>query len=72
MEIRIDDIEAVPALRRYLSERTSFLVDERGADALAVGVVGSFRDGGHLEVERYLRPWCDRHRGVAVSLVPDL
>ena len=72
MEIRINDLAALPALRRYLSERTGFVVHELEPGALSVGVVGSFRDGGHLEVEHYLRPWCDRHRGVGVSVVPDL
>jgi hypothetical protein len=72
MEIRIDDPAAVPALRRYLSRRTNFVVHEVEPGALAVGVVGSFLDGGHVEVEHYLRPWCDRHRSVAVSVVPDL
>ena len=71
MKIRIDDLAAAPALRLYLAERTNFVVREREAGTMTVSVLASLRDGGRLELERYLRPWRDRHRDVVVDVVPD-
>lgn len=72
MKVRIDDLAAVPALRRYLARRTDFVVQEREPGTIAVGVLGSLRDGGRVEVEGYLRPWRDRHLDVLIEVVPDL
>lgn len=71
MKIRIDNPTAVPALRRYLGERMDFVVQEREPGTIAVGVLGSLRDGGRLEVERYLRPWRDRNDDVKIHVLPD-
>jgi hypothetical protein len=71
MRIRIDDPAALPALRRYLAARTDFIVGEGEAGTLAVGVLGSLREGGHTELVRYLRPWQDRNLDVMVNIVPD-
>ena len=72
MKIRIDNSAAVPALRQYLATRTSFVVHEREPGTIVVGVLGSLRDGGLVELERYLRPWRERHSDVAIEVVPDL
>lgn len=71
MKIRIENLTAVPALRRYLGERMDFVVQEREPGTIAVGVLGSLRDGGRLEVERYLRPWRDRNDDVKIHVLPD-
>ena len=71
MKIRIDNLTAVPALRRYLGERKDFVVQEREPGTIAVGVLGSHRDGGRLEVERYLAPWRERNDDVRVCVFPD-
>jgi hypothetical protein len=72
MRVRIDDPAAVPALRRYLTARTDFIVQEREPGTLAVGVLGSLRDGGLVELESYLRPWRDRNLDVMIDVVPDV
>jgi hypothetical protein len=71
MKIRIDNLTAVPALRRYLGERKDFVVQEREPGTIAVGVLGSLRDGGLVEVERYLRPWRERNDDVKIYVFPD-
>jgi hypothetical protein len=71
MRLHVDNPAAIRTLREYLSARNDYVVQDRGPGALAVGVLGSFRDGGRLEVERYLQPWRDRNDGVTIQVLTD-
>ena len=72
MKLRIENPLALQALRHYLAKRKDFIVQEREPGTIAVGVLGSLRDGGRIELEGYLRPWRDRHVDIAIEVVPDV
>ena len=72
MKLRIENPLALQAVRQYLAKRVDFVVQEREPGTIAVGVVGSLRDGGRIELERYLGPWRDRHGDIAIEIVPDV
>jgi hypothetical protein len=71
MKLQLDNPVALHGLRDYLSRRSDYVVQERGPGAIAVSVLGSFRDGGRSEIERYLRPWRDRNDDVTIRVLPD-
>ena len=49
----------------------NLVVQQAGAGELAVGVLGSFADGGACELGHYHEQWSPAHPDVAVSRVPE-
>jgi hypothetical protein len=50
MLIRVSDPTVLPALVRDLEQRAHYVVKQAGADTVAVGVLGSFADGGAIDL----------------------
>jgi hypothetical protein len=61
MLIRVSDLAAVPALLAALNERAHYVVKRQGEDEIAVSVLGSFADGGELELTLFLVAWQKAH-----------
>ena len=71
MLIRLNDPAAVPVLSEALNERVHYVVERRSATELAVSVLGSYADGGELDVTLFLRAWQAAHPNVEVELLRD-
>jgi hypothetical protein len=69
MLIRVSDPAAVPALVAALNERAHYVVKPQGEDEIAVSVLGSFADGGQLELTLFLVAWQSAHPTVTAELV---
>jgi hypothetical protein len=69
MKLRLSDERASDDLLADLRARLDYVVAKEGPRTLGVGVIGSYRDGGRAEVERYLTEWRASHPGVAVEVV---
>jgi hypothetical protein len=55
------DPALAPALADYLRARSKYVVDEEADGTLGVGVLGSYADGGRLDLELFLRAWEAAH-----------
>lgn len=69
MLIRVSDPTVLPALIGDLEQRAHYVVKQTGADELAVGVLGSFVDGGELDLMLYLLAWQAAHPGTTIDLI---
>jgi hypothetical protein len=69
MLIRVSDPTLVPALVRDLEQRAHYVVKQAGADELAVGVLGSFADGGELDLTLFLLAWQAAHPATTIDLI---
>jgi hypothetical protein len=69
MKLRLSDERASDDLLADLRERLGYIVAEDGAGTLDVFVLGSYRDGGRAEVERYLDAWRAAHPDVDVEVI---
>jgi hypothetical protein len=67
MKLCVSDLRALSELRAYLSARTDYIVSVEEPGTLRVGVLGSHRDGGEADLERYLDAWRASHPGVKVT-----
>jgi hypothetical protein len=71
MRLRLDNAGLVPSLLAYLGDRADVVVEPLAEREVAVGVLGSFADGGRQELERYLAPWLLAHPGAGIEFVQD-
>lgn len=71
MRIRVSHPDQLPDLVAFLESRVSLVVQPLEADLLAIGVLGSFADGGVRVVEGYLDEWNAGSRRGAAQLVSD-
>jgi hypothetical protein len=69
MLIRISDPTLVPALVGDLEQRPHYVVKQVGGDRIAVGVLGSFADGGALELRLFLAAWQAAHPAATFDLL---
>ena len=68
MVIRVSDPTVLPALISDLEERAHYVVKKTGADNVAVGVLGSFVDGGELDLTLFLLAWRAAHPQTTIKL----
>ena len=71
MLVRISDPTLMPELVRTLEERAGYVVQQVRDDAVAVGVLGSFADGGELDLTLFLAAWRQAHPNVALDVSRD-
>lgn len=71
MLIRISDPTLVPALVGELEQRPRYVVKQVGGDTIAVGVLGSFADGGALELRLFLAAWQAAYPEARFDLLED-
>jgi len=69
MLIRVSDPTVLPALIGDLEQRAHYVVKQAGADTLAVGVLGSFNDGGELDLTLFLLAWQAAHPSTTIDLL---
>jgi hypothetical protein len=69
MLIRVSDPTVLPALISDLEQRAHYVVKQAGADRVAVGVLGSFVDGGELDLTLFLLAWQAAHPGTTIDLI---
>jgi hypothetical protein len=68
MLIRVSDPTLIPALIRDLEQRAHYVVKQAGADTVAVSVLGSFSDGGELDLTLFLLAWQAGHPQTKLDL----
>ena len=69
MLIRISDPTVLPALIGDLERRAHYVVKQASADSVAVGVLGSFSDGGELDLTLFLLAWQAAHPQTTIDLI---
>ena len=69
MLIRISDPTLVPAIVRDLEQRARYVVKQVSGDTVAVGVLGSFADGGELDLTLFLLAWQAAHPEATIDLI---
>ncbi len=69
MLIRVSDPTVLPALIGDLEQRAHYVVKQAGPDTLAVGVLGSFTDGGELDLTLFLLAWQAAHPPTTIDLI---
>ena len=69
MLIRISDPALVPALVSDLERRPHYVVKQVGGDTVAIGVLGSFADGGELDLTLFLLAWQAAHPAATIELI---
>jgi hypothetical protein len=57
MRVRVSQPHLLPDLFEFLKRRANVVVQRVGDDEIAVGVLGSFADGGVRELSGYLEDW---------------
>jgi hypothetical protein len=67
--IRVSDPTLVPALVGDLEQRARYVVKQVGGDRVAVGVLGSFADGGELDLTLFLVAWQAAHPETTIDLI---
>ncbi len=72
MLIRVSDPTLVPALVGDLEHRVHYVVKQVGDDAVAVSVLGSFADGGELDLTLFLVAWQAAHPEATFDLLEHL
>ena len=69
MLIRVSDPTVLPALIGDLEQRAHhYVVKQVGPDTLAVGVLGSFKDGGELDLTLFLLARRAAHPQTTINL----
>jgi hypothetical protein len=68
MLIRVSDPTVLPALIRDLEQRAHYVVEQTNAHSVAVSVLGSFSDGGELDLTLFLLAWRAAHPQTIVNL----
>ena len=69
MLIRVSDPTVLPALIGDLEQRAHhYVVKQVGADTVAVSVLGSFKDGGELDLTLFLLAWQAAHPQTTINL----
>jgi hypothetical protein len=63
--------ELLPDLIEFLEGRVNLVVQAAGAGEVAVGVLGSYADGGAGELGEYLEQWSVAHPQVDVARVAE-
>lgn len=63
--------ELLPDLIEFLEGRVNLVVQEAGAGEVAVGVLGSFADGGAGELGEYLEQWSVAHPDADLARVAE-
>lgn len=69
--IRVSHPAVVPALVEALNKRVHYVVKQQREDAVAVSVLGSFANGGEMELALFLVAWQAAHPAVTVELIED-
>lgn len=69
MLIRVSDPTLLPALIGDLEQRAHYVVKQAGSDTVAVGVLGSFTDGGELDLTLFLLAWQAAHPSTTIDLI---
>jgi hypothetical protein len=69
MLIRVSDSTVLPALIRDLEQRAHYVVKQDSAATVAVGVLGSFIDGGELDLMLFLLAWQAAHPQTTFDLI---
>ncbi len=69
MLIRVSDPTLVPTLVGDLERRARYVVEQVGGNTVAVGVLGSFADGGELELTRFLLAWQSARAATTIDLI---
>ena len=70
MLIRVSDPTVLPALIGDLEQRAQhYVVKQAGADTVAVGVLGSFKDGGELDLTLFLLAWQAAHPHTTIDVI---
>ena len=69
MLIRVSNPTLVPALVRDLEQRAHYVVKQTGTDELAVGVLGSFADGGELDLTLFLLAWQAANPATTIDII---
>jgi hypothetical protein len=70
MLIRVSDPTVLPALIGDLEQRAHhYVVKQTGPDTVAVGVLGSFKDGGELDLTLFLQAWQAAHPTATIDLI---
>jgi hypothetical protein len=69
MLIRVSDPTVLSALIGDLEQRAHYVVKQAAADTVAVSVLGSFRDGGELDLTLFLLAWRAAHPETTVQLL---
>ena len=69
MLIRVSDPTVLPALIGDLEQRSHYVVKQAGSDTVAVSVLGSFADGGELDLTLFLLAWQAAHPPSTIDLL---
>lgn len=69
--IRVSQPEALPDLLTALSKRVHYVVEDVRPDVVAVGVLGSFADGGADNLRRFVHEWTAARPGVEAKVEMD-
>ena len=69
MLIRVSDPTVLPALIRDLEQRAHYVAKQAGADSVSVSVLGSFADGGELDLTLFLLAWQAAHPQTTIDLI---
>ena len=69
MLIRVSDPTLLPALVGDLEQRAHYVVKQVGDDRIAVGVLGSFADGGELDLTLFLLAWQAAHPETTIDVI---
>ena len=59
----------LPDLADALRERVNYVVDEHDDGTLAVTSLGSYADGGSVDVSLFLLEWQGAHPGVTIDIL---
>lgn len=71
LHIRVSHPEALPDLLTALSKRVQYVVARVRPDVVAVGVLGSFADGGADDLRRFVRDWIAERPGFEADVELD-
>lgn len=70
MRLLVDNDQHATELLAHLSERVSFVVARTAQLEISVSVLGSYADGGELELTLFLEAWRAAHPHVEVDVLP--
>jgi hypothetical protein len=70
MRIRIDDPGLLPDLVAFLDSRVHLVVSVESAYEVEVSVLGSFADGGRVELAAELEQWRAEHPDAEIAILP--
>jgi hypothetical protein len=67
--IRVSDPTVLPALIGDLEQRAHYVVKQADTHSVAVSVLGSFKDGGELDLTLFLLAWRAAHPQTTINLI---